>query len=340
MRSVAVCLCVLALSACAGGARSSAVVPDTNVASAQRMVQETGVGSTLWVGTASAVYAYPKRSSGPAPAPERTIGFRLASGEGGYATAVAPDGTVYESISGNRGVMIYGPWENGGRPAPEEKLKTGGIAALLGQGIATVAETSSSVEGSNLCATATVFMYDYGAGFMPSPRSSLTVPFPCADGSNEAQDFVGLGSANDEVYVYHWNEVQVFDQTATGNAAPLRTLTFPVVYAHLFAVGGDGTIYVASGTLGPPATLIRAFVPGSATASWSIEIPQSGGDVSAIAGDGKGRLFVALQHADGTTEVDAYATTASARGGTPQPLWTLQNPVPVRQTITSLAIGP
>ncbi|HTD38309.1 MAG TPA: hypothetical protein VK669_12395 [Candidatus Limnocylindrales bacterium] len=307
-------------------------------------------GNTLWVGTASAVYAYPKLRNGPAGTPKRSILFAPQTGQHGYDTTVAPDGTVYESLGD--GVTIYGPWVNGAGD-PEEHLALGDKAVILGYGIDTIDSTIvTNTVAYDRCFTATIRTYAYGAGPNPSPQQTLSVPFECDVGNTRGNymrsDFAT--DTNDRLYVYHGYTVQVFAPGASGNASPLQTFKVNVPMPTQFTVGADGTVYILATDVMVEHAYVYEWAPDARNSSspsrtlGPFDLRNRGAgtgtyerSLSAIAVDAKGRLFVAENPTNGPAQVLTFAPGAS---GNAAPIATLTNPVPAGTPITSLAIGP
>ena len=342
----AVCLgFALLLSGCAGGGSSSAVSSSaTTTAPEGTSVVERG--STLWVGTPGAVYAYPKLRNGPAGTPQRSIVFALKAGQSGYDTTVAPDGTVYESLGD--GVAIYGPWVNGSGD-PEEHLSVGDEAVILGYGIDTITSTVTNPAPLQRCTTATIPTYAYGAGPNPSPEQTLTVPFDCSVGF-ERGNYLRVDFAtdtNDRLYVYQGYTVKVFAPGAIGNASPVQTFSVNVAMPDNFTVGADGTVYILATDVMVEFGWVYEWAPNARNSTSPSRVlgPFKLRDehdryalaLGAIAVDGSGRLFLAEDPTNGPAQVLTFAAGAS---GTAAPIATLTNPVPAGTPITSLAIGP
>lgn len=345
MRTIVCIGLALVLAGCGGGGSSAVSSPGTALVPDGTSVVERG--NTLWVGTRSAVYAYPKLRNGPAGTPKRSVVFALQPGQYGYDTTVAPDGTVYESLGD--GVTIYGPWVNGAGD-PEEHLARGDKAVILGYGIDTIESAVTGTPNTGRCYTATILTYAYGAGQNPSPQQTLTVPFDCDVGNTRGNYMrTDFGTdTNDRLYVYHGYTVKVFAPGASGNASPLQTFQVNVPMPIQFTVGADGTVYLLATDVMVEWGYVYEWPPDARNSSspsrtiGPFDLRNHNGNgtpmsLSAIAVDAKGRVFVAENLTNGSTQVVTFAPGAS---GTATPIATLTNPVPAGTSITSLAIGP
>jgi hypothetical protein len=325
------------LSACAGSGHVTQVTPPagsspSGTGRAPAGTTIVGKGQTLWVGTASAVYAYVKKVSGSAPDPLPVVSFQQT----GYDTTIAPDNTVYETTTD--GVLIYGPWERG-TAQPEEILTKGTRATLVGDGIDTAAITASSSSGGTHCETVTVYTYAYGAGSRPVPFRTLTAPFPCTTYSSRGlyNDVMIATDGAGRIYVFHDGEVHVFAAGASGSAQPVRIVSTPTALPVAFTVGLDGTISVLWRDAVGEVTTISQWGPtddGPAASRTVGARLANGSSASAIAVDAHGNLYAAVNETNGSSVVYTVAP-----GGT-TPVRQLVDPVPVGQAINSLAIGP
>ncbi len=351
---VAPVLCAFVLSACgSSGGGSAALTPvaalsgDAKTVSGNTVV---GAGSTLWVGTNTGVYAYPKLTNGPAPAPLRSIAF--PSGWNGVDTTVAPDNTVYESffVAGMPNfVALYSPRAQGAA-RPEQTISGHGTeAVLVGDGIDLVDDVVTPQQGfPGQCHDDTVSTFAYAAGDDPSPTRTLDVPFGCYPlSAGEPIGPIVATDAEGRVYVYDFATVKVYKAGSCGSASTIRVVPVAIGWPAGFTVGRDKTIYIL--VRGNIATgfSVEEWAPGNNTTTptrtlgWFVTDSAVGGggwQPTAIAVDGKDHVFVGLAGGpNGASEIRVFAAGASGQAA---PIATITNPVPAGSTVSNLAIGP
>jgi hypothetical protein len=273
---------------------------------------------TLYLASNNVIGAYPLGANGPT-APERTItGFTGRNSEAVEAIATAATGELWvvqdagtSPLSARCNVIV----ESATAAGTSGVLNTFACQSPTGEAIARGANGQMDVVVDVGCCR--VVRRFLGSTLV----STFTPPAMFRPG-------IATDAAGDLYVVTASNRVDEFAPNASDGAAPLRTITFAGGYQiGAIAAAPDGTLHVmrrltAAGSA-PEPEYIDTVLPGATTPSRS-QGPWIYNDITALACDDLGELYVAMQALDGSgAGVRVFPANAS---GKPPPLRIIPSP--------------